>query len=84
MLNGKPHRIISGNQARVLCNAVVDLISRVQRPYVFMVTVTGLHPHVGVRQYTIAANDDNGAAMKGIQLFVKEFERVPAVLKLIV
>lgn len=83
MLNGKPHRIIHGNRARVLCDAIVDLISRVQRPYLFRVTVTGLPPHTATRVYTIASNDDNGAAMKGIQLFVKEFESMPTVLKLL-
>jgi hypothetical protein len=77
MLNGKLHRIIRGNEARVLCDAIVDLISKRQRPYVFKVTVTGLPPHTATRVYTIASIDDNGAAMKGIQMFVKEMERMP-------
>jgi predicted DCC family thiol-disulfide oxidoreductase YuxK len=83
MINGKSHRIIRGNQARVLCDAIVDLISRIQRPYLFKVTVTGLPPHVATRIYEINANTDDRAAMKGIQLFVKEFESMPTVLKLL-
>lgn len=77
MLNGKLHRIIRGNEARVLCDAIVDLVSKHQRPYVFKVTVTGLPPHVATRVYTISAKDDNGAAMAGIRLFVKEMEHMP-------
>jgi hypothetical protein len=81
MLNGKLHRIIRGNEARVLCNAIVDLISRHQRPYLFRVTVTGLPPHIATREYTIAAKDDNAAAMKGLSLFVKEFENMPRAIQ---
>lgn len=77
MMNGNASPILRGNKVRVLCNAVVDLISRRQRPYLFLVTVTGLPPHVATRRYTIDAKDDNSAAMKGIGLFVKEFECVP-------
>ena len=73
--------IIHGNQARVLCDAVVDLISRVQRPYLFRVTVTGLPPHVATRVYHISAKNDNSAAMKGLSLFVKEMERLPVAIR---
>lgn len=83
MINGTPHRIIKGNEARVLCDAIVDLISKVQRPWLFRVTVTGLPPHVATRIYEISANTDDRAAMKGIQLFVKEFEHMPRMLKLV-
>jgi len=74
MINGHVSPIIRGNAVRVLCDATVELISRRQRPYLFEVTVTGLPPHVATRKYTIAAKDDNSAAMKGLQLFVKEME----------
>lgn len=59
--------------ASVRCDAIVDLISRVQRPYVFRVTVVGWLPHRYLRIYTIAANDDDSAANLGIETFVKEF-----------
>lgn len=74
MINGHVSRIIHGNAVRVLCDATVELIHRHIRPYVFLVTVIGLPPHVATRKYTIAAKDDKTAAMKGIQLFVKEME----------
>jgi len=74
MINGHLSRIIRGNAVRVLCDATVELIHRHIRPYVFLVTVTGLPPHAVTRKYTIAAKDDNSAAMKGISLFVKEME----------
>jgi hypothetical protein len=77
MINGKAKNIIRGNEARVLCDATVELIHRHIRPYVFLVTVTGLPPHVAMRKYTIAAKDDNSAAMKGLSLFVEEMECLP-------
>jgi len=77
MINGKPHRIIMGNEARVLADAIVDLISRFQRPFLWRVTVTGLPPHVATRVYEISAKTDDRAAMKGISLFVEEMERMP-------
>jgi len=81
MINGHTSPIIRGNRCRVLCDATVDLIHRHIRPYVFLVTVTGLPPHVATRKYTIAAKSDNDAAMKGIQLFVDEFSAVTPILK---
>lgn len=80
MINGHASPIIRGNKVRVLCDATVELIHRHIRPYVFLVTVTGLPPHVATRKYTIAAKDDNGAAMKGISLFVQEMEQLPLAL----
>jgi len=74
MINGNERRIIRGNAVRVLADAVVDLISKAQRPYLFEVTVTGLPPHVATRVYEISAKSDDLAAMKGISLFVKEME----------
>lgn len=74
MLNGKASRIIQGNKAQVLCDATVDLISKLQRPYLFRVTVTGLPPHAHIRTYDIAAKNDDTAAMRGIREFVHEME----------
>ena len=74
MLNGRASRIIQGNRAQVLCDATVDLISKLQRPYLFRVTVTGLPPHAHVRIYDIPAKNDDTAAMRGIREFVTEME----------
>jgi hypothetical protein len=75
MINGAVKNILRGNEAHVLCDATVELISRRQRPYLFRVTVTGLPPHVTTRIYDIAAVSDDAAAHKGIDLFVKEMSR---------
>ncbi len=80
MLNGRASRLIRGNECQVLCDAVVDLVSRVQRPYLFRVTVTGLPPHAVTRVYEISAKDDNMAAMAGIRQFVNEMSRPLAIL----
>jgi hypothetical protein len=74
MLNGHKSPIIRGNECRVLCQAVVDLISRVQRPYLFKVTVTGQPPHAITRTYDIAAMTEDLAAQKGIDVFVQEMQ----------
>lgn len=56
------------------------LVSQAQRPYVFQVTVTGEFPHAYRRVYPIAADSDNSAALKGMEMFVGEFGRqVPGV-----
>jgi hypothetical protein len=55
--------------------ATVDLISKVMRPWLFRVTVTGEPPHAWIRVYPIAAPDDDAAAMKGLELFVAECGR---------
>ncbi len=80
MLNGRASRLIRGNDCNVLCDAVVDLLSRVQRPYLFRVTVTGLPPHAVTRVYEIAAKSDNIAAMSGIERFVKEMSHPLSIL----
>jgi hypothetical protein len=74
MLNGHKSPLITGNKCRVLCQATVDLISCVQRPYLFKVTVTGQPPHDITRVYDIAAVSDDAAARLGIDTFVKEME----------
>ena len=71
-INGSP--ILTGNKVQVLCSCVVDLISRLQRPYVFKVTVCGQPPHNVVRTYTIAARSDNDAASEGLRRFEKEMQ----------
>jgi hypothetical protein len=83
MLNGKKSPIIRGNECRVLCNAIVDLISRVQRPYLFKVTVTGQPPHDITREYHIAAMTDDLAARKGIDIFVDQMTPSKSILKLL-
>ena len=69
-VNGSP--IIRGNECQVLCDCIVDLISRVQRPYLWKVTVTGKPPHVITRIYEISAKTDDAAAHAGIERFVRE------------
>lgn len=59
--------------AKPRCTATVKLISRVLRPYLFEVVVTGEPPHPYRVTYKIAAPDDDSAAVKGMQLFVNEF-----------
>jgi len=72
--------ILTLENATPRCKATVKLVSRAQRPYVFQVTVTGEFPHAHRRVYPIAANSDDAAAMKGMELFVHEFgRRVPGV-----
>jgi hypothetical protein len=83
MLNGKKSPIIHGNECRVLCNAIVDLISRVQRPYLFKVTVTGQPPHAIRKCYEIAAMTEDAAARKGIDIFVDEMTPSNSILKLL-
>ena len=63
--------ILTPETATPRCTAIVDLISRVQRPYLFRVTVSGQFPHNWRQVYTIAAESDDSAAMKGLELFVK-------------
>lgn len=69
MINGHKSPIITGNACRVLCNATVELISKVMRPWLFRVTVTGLPPHNCTRVYEIAAKSDNDAALLGLKIF---------------
>jgi hypothetical protein len=75
MFRRMPKTIIKTNDAQVLCNAVVDLISRIQRPYLWKVTVTGAPPHAVTKIYEISATTDNIAAMRGIEIFVEQMSR---------
>lgn len=65
--------ILTPQDATPRCNCTVDLISRVFRPYLFKVVVTGEPPHPYRVEYKIAAPDEDAAAIKGMQLFVNEF-----------
>ena len=77
-INGR--RILRGNDCQVLCDAIVDLVSRVQRPYLWKVTVTGLPPHAITRIYEISAKTDDAAAHAGIQRFVREMSHPLSIL----
>lgn len=75
--------ILDPKEATPRCQATVDLISRVMRPYLFRVTVCGLPPHAHTRKYTISAETDDSAAIKGMELFVEEFSRkLPGVISI--
>lgn len=67
--------ILTLENATPRCKAAVKLVSKFQRPYVFLVTVTGEFPHGYVREYPIAADSDDSAAIKGMELFVNQFGR---------
>jgi hypothetical protein len=71
-VNGTRSPIIRGNECQVLCSCVMDLISKLQRPYLWRVKVTGQPPHAVVRTYDIAGNDQNAVAQTAIDRFVKE------------
>lgn len=57
--------------------AIVDLLSKVQRPFLFLVTVFGEPPHACIRKYHVRAPDDASAAGKGLELFTAEFTPRP-------
>lgn len=64
--------LIRPQEARVLAQATVVLLSRHERPFRFEVTVTGKPPHDITRVYEIKSFSDNQAAMEGIKRFEKE------------
>jgi|HubBroStandDraft_3_1064219.scaffolds.fasta_scaffold92588_2 hypothetical protein len=57
------------------CTCVVDLISKVMRPYLFRAVVTGEYPHAFREAYTIVADSDASAAMKAMELFCDKYGR---------
>lgn len=67
--------ILNPKDCLPLCEATVELKSKHQRPWLFLVKVVGKPPHGVTRTYEIAASSDNVAAMTGIERFVKEFSR---------
>lgn len=74
--------IVEPKTALPLCNATCELISRILRPYLFCVTVIGIPPHAHTRLYSIRADTDDSAALKGMELFVKEFTPAAALRKM--
>lgn len=54
------------------CQCIVDLLSKVQRPFLFQVTVWGEPPHAYTRKYQVAAPDEASAAHCGLEQFCKE------------
>jgi hypothetical protein len=72
--------IVKPQAARVLCSCTMDLVSRVQRPYIFAVTVTGEPPHAFTRKYEIASYSDDAAAQCAIDTFVKEMSMQERIL----
>jgi hypothetical protein len=72
--------ILTLENATPRCKASVKLVSRAQRPYVFQVTVRGEFPHARTVVYPIAADSEDSAAIKGMELFVAQFGRqIPGV-----
>ncbi len=65
--------LVKPENATPRCTATVDLVSKVMRPYLFMVRVQGEPPHAHRREYLIRGPDDNACALKGIDLFCREF-----------
>lgn len=56
----------------VLWNATVELQSRTERPFRFLVTVTGLPPYTLVRKYEVKTFSPGQAAMLGGTRFERE------------
>lgn len=71
--------LLTPENAAPRCTCTVDLISRVFRPYLFRVVVTGEPPHRYRVEYKIVAPDEDTAAIKGMQLFADNF--VPWMLR---
>jgi hypothetical protein len=69
------------------CRAIVDLVSRFERPWKFEVTVRGLPPHDWTRKYTIVVPNaactqmdaEEAAANKGMEAFMAECQPIPGV-----
>lgn len=69
------------------CKASVELASLAERPYRFKVTVVGEYPHAYRRVYNVigpkGADVESAAdscAMKGMELFCQEAQRLPGVV----
>jgi hypothetical protein len=75
--------IIDPKNCHVRCEATVDLMSKVFRPWLFRVTVVGQPPHSATRVYEIYGKSDNEAAMAGIDKFVKEMSQPLPILKIL-
>ena len=64
--------VLSFAKQTVLWNATVELQSRTERPFRFIVTVTGLPPHAVTRKYEVKTSSPNQAAMLGGNRFERE------------
>jgi hypothetical protein len=67
--------IVDPQSATPRCTATVELISAVMRPFLFRVIVVGEYPHAHREVYTVAAPDDNSAAIKGMEVFCQTHGR---------
>ena len=74
--------LLTPDNATPRCKASVELASAVERPWRYLVTVVGEPPHPYRRVYNVigpkGADVESAAdscAMKGLELFVKEFGR---------
>lgn len=65
--------VLTPQTASPRAKCIVDLLSKVQRPFLFLVTVFGEPPHSVTRKYHVRAPDDASAAGKGLELFTNEF-----------
>jgi hypothetical protein len=75
--------IIDPKKCHVRCEATVDLMSKVFRPWLFKVTVTGSPPHIATRVYEIYGKSEDAAAMAGIDKFVKEMSQPLPLLRIV-
>lgn len=72
--------IIDSPKGLILADATVDLISKVYRPWLFRVTVTGKPPYKATRVYEIHGKSDADAAFAGIERFTKEMSHPLSIL----
>jgi hypothetical protein len=61
--------VLTPQNSPVRCQCIVDLISKVQRPFLFLVTCWGEPPHAYMEKYHITALDPGSAAAKGLEVF---------------
>ena len=71
-MNGSP--ILEVNTSDVRCRATLELASKLQRPYLWRVTVMGDPPHRYTRVYEVQCWSENTAAMSSIDRFVREMQ----------
>jgi hypothetical protein len=67
----KPETIEVPRQ-RVLCQCICELVSRVQRPFLWRVTVQGKWPHNQTRVYEVSAAFEKLAADAAMKYFEQE------------
>jgi hypothetical protein len=64
----------------VLCDAVVELMSKLQRPYQFRVTVLGRPPFETKRIYEFLDMEPKAAAQRAMKLFETEMLHPSSIL----